>query len=213
MTEEYLINKIITQAKQARKLIEGNDDFNIKRGMAHSISGYCEDAFALYIARKLQNSDLLYFVDKVISTRFEGKKKSTSFKPDLAIVTPEKVLTHYFDLKTNLGWNRFLKDYLQKKNNFIENLISHNKAWITGKKEWDNFNSLSLSISPELKYHIVVIFGGNINERTMKENVEFANNLEYVQLDILKPDDSEMYDPSAFQNIEKSLQNLYSLTN
>lgn len=208
MTEKELINSIIEKAKDARNLIEGNDDFNIKRGMAHSISGYCEDAFALYIARKLQNPELNFFVDKVISTKFEGHKRSTSFKPDLAIVTPENVLTHYFDLKTNLGWNRYLKEYLQKKNTFIESLISHNKAWVTGKKEWSDFNTLSLNISPELKYHMVVVFGGNINDRTMKENLEFASNLKYIELNVLKPEGSEKYDPAAFLNIEKSLENL-----
>lgn len=213
MTEQELINKIIEQAKQARELLAGNEGFNIKRGMAHSISGYCEDIFALYIARRLQNPELQFFVDKIISTKFDPSKKTTSFKPDLAIVDQSNVLTHYFDLKTNLGWNRYLKEYLIKKNSFIENLISHNKAWITGKKEWSEFNLLNLTISQHLKYHMVIVFGGNINQKILEDNLKFAEELDFIELDILKPESSDFYDPAAFQSIDNSLETLFITPN
>lgn len=213
MTETDLINKICKQTKVARELLEQPGNYYIKRGMAHSVSGYCEDIFAVYIANKLQNPELRFFVDKVISTRYSKDQKSTSFKPDLAIINEDKELTHYFDLKTNLGWNRQMKEYVEKKNNLIKNLINVNKAWITGKKEWSDFDKMEITVSPNLQYHIVVIFGGNINEKTMNENIDFINTLDFVKIDILKPTESSLYDSKAFDSIEDSLNSSYSILN
>ncbi|MCR8666229.1 hypothetical protein NO995_00900 [Aestuariibaculum sp. M13] len=225
VSSEDLIDKISKQVYQSRELIEGNGGFHIRRGMAHKISGYCEDLFALYIAQHINRHDYQYYVDKVISTKFEGDKKSTSFKPDLAIINEQNVLTHYFDLKTNLGWNRHLKDYLTKKNEFITNLKAKGEAWITSKKEWlaledkegkeIEFNRRfplpdyqKITISDSLKYHMVVIFGGNINEKDMVKNMDIANGFDKnIALDVLYQNNT--INNTAFSNIHKALKNNY----
>lgn len=220
ISKEDLINNIKKQVHKSRGLLEGNGGYHIRRGMAHTISGYCEDIFALYVAQYLDRNDLSFYVDKVISTRFEGYKKSTSFKPDLAIVDENNVLTHYFDLKTNLGWNRHLEKYLIEKKKLVEDLKIHKKAWITSKKSWlekldadDNkiaFNNeyvlparQEITISDNLKYHMIVVFGGNINSETMEENYRIASSLCNVKLDVLY--EHQKINDISFDNIHKAL--------
>jgi hypothetical protein len=104
MTKEEFIGKIHQHRKNAENLMEGDGGYKIKRGMAHVISGYVEDLFALFLASNIGNKDLEFYVDKVTSIRFNKNKKAKSFKPDLSIIN-NNTLTHYFDLKTNMGWN------------------------------------------------------------------------------------------------------------
>ena len=121
MTEIEFFEKIHIKYKESNLLIEGDGGFNIKRGMAHVMSGYLEDLFALFIAKKINNPELEFYVDKVTSIRFKINEKAKSFKPDLMIIE-NGVMTHYFDLKSNLGWNRNAENYLINKNDFISNL-------------------------------------------------------------------------------------------
>ncbi|WP_338733457.1 hypothetical protein [Mangrovimonas cancribranchiae] len=223
MTKEKLIEKIKCQVYKSRELIDGNGGFHIRRGMAHAISGYCEDVFALYVAQYLNRTDLKFFVDKVISTRFPGNEKSTSFKPDLAIINENNVLTHYFDLKTNLGWNRKLENYLTEKDNFIRKLKNHNKAWVTSKRDWlknvdDKGNEIkfnktfkldsreNITISDDLEYHMVVVFGGNMNEEDMIRNIDVANTLSCVRINVLY--ENKQINNKAFENIHMVLKPL-----
>jgi hypothetical protein len=209
LSKEDLLDLIRHQVIKSRELAEGNGGYNIRRGMAHAIPGYCEDVFALYIAKHVGRKDLKYFVDKVITLRFNEGEKAKSFKPDLAIINEHNQLTHYFDVKTNLGWNRYLKEYLNEKNQFVKDLIAHNKAWINKKREWDDFETLPITISPDLKYHMVVVFGGNMKEKDMIQNHQIANGLDYVTMDLLKP--NEHINQDAFESIHQSLQNLKTL--
>ncbi|WP_329806401.1 hypothetical protein [Flavobacterium facile] len=180
MTQEEFVEKIHAHTRNAKNLIEGDGGYNIKRGMAHVTSGYVEDLFALYVAKKVDRSDLLYLVDKVTSIRFSKNGKATTFKPDLSIINPDNVLTHYFDLKTNLGWNRDLATYLKNKNEFI-NKIKGRKAWI----HFDNDNVQEITISDKLKYKMVVVYGWNINKNQMEENIRLASEYENVELYVL----------------------------
>lgn len=165
MTQEEFVEKIHFYTRNAKNLIEGNGGFNIHRGMAHVTSGYVEDLFALYLAKKLDRMDLQYLVDKVTSIRFSKNGKATTFKPDVSIINSESVLTHHFDLKTNLGWNRDLAIYLKTKNEFIDK-IKGKKAWIHFDKE----NVQHITISSKLKYKMVVIYGWNINKNQVREH-------------------------------------------
>lgn len=224
LTKEELISKISKQVCRSRELIEGNGGFHIRRGMAHAISGYCEDVFALYVAQYLNRKDLNFLVDKVISTKFDDDKKSTSFKPDLAIIDENNILTHYFDLKTNLGWNRHLENYLKEKNNFINKLKKHGKAWVTSKKSWlkqvddkgheIEFNNTyklnscqNITISEKLQYHMVVVFGGNMNEKDMLHNLKVAESLkDNISIDVLYK--NKQINNKAFDNIHEALNTL-----
>ncbi|MFT0714042.1 hypothetical protein [Flagellimonas lutimaris] len=206
MTDKEFIKKIQAVSKESKNLIYGDGGFNIRRGMAHSISGNVEDLFALFIASKIGRKELTYYVDKVISFRKHKKAKATSFKPDLMIINSNNVMTHYFDVKTNLGWNRHLKDYVIKKHVFIEKLKERNSAWITLKNE----KAINVSVSDKLKYHMVVVYGGNINSRTMADNRKIVAELDNVNLDVLFHDeetDSFELDQGAFSNIHNSIIN------
>ena len=79
-------------------------DYNIWRGVSHSISSQSEDLFALFIAEKLNDASLEFIVDKTMTFKMSGKK-SIQFRPDLAIVK-NGILTHSIDLKMDMGYKR-----------------------------------------------------------------------------------------------------------
>jgi hypothetical protein len=204
MTEIEFFEKIHHKYKESNFLIEGDGGFNIKRGMAHVMSGYLEDLFALFIAKKIDKPEIEFYVDKVTSIRFEIDEKAKSFKPDLMIIEND-VMTHYFDLKTNLGWNRNAENYLINKNSFIANLKGRN-AWIRDKVDK---TVKDIKISQDLKYHMVVVFGGNINEEMMKNNFKISEELPNVHFDVLhnkrKDESISSINLDAFNNIYNSV--------
>ncbi len=204
MTEIEFFEKVHQMYREANELIEGRDDFNIKRGMAHTMSGYLEDLFALFIAKKVNRKDLLFYVDKVFSIRFNKLEKAKSLKPDLMILE-NNILTHYFDLKSNLGWNRDARKYLEEKNRLVEKLRGK-EAWIRDKIDK---TTQQITISNDLTYHMVVVFGGNISKKIMDANIEFAETLEFVKIDILhqkrRVEAHSAINYTAFENIYQSL--------
>ncbi len=132
-------------------------------------------------------------------------------------------MTHYFDIKTNLGWNRHLENYLYSKEEFIASLRLHGKAWITSKPSWlekedekdetISFNNKyplpnlqHLTISENLKYHIVVVFGRNINADKMEENYQIVKSLKNVKLNVLSHKERIVQD--SFDSIHRSLNTL-----
>lgn len=204
MTEIEFFEKIHQKYKESNLLMEGDNGFQIKRGMAHTVSSYLEDLFAVFIATKINRRDIAYYVDKIISIRFNEGEKAKSFKPDLMIINNGQ-LTHYFDLKSNLGWNRDAQEYLTNKDAFIKK-IKGRPAWIRDK--YDK-SVQHLEISEDLKYHMVVVFGGNINQKTMDTNIHLAQNLKHVSIDVLhqkrKEESHSAINNEAFENIYKSL--------
>lgn len=203
MEKEEFIEKIQAHRKKSEELMEGDGGYKIKRGMAHVISGYVEDLFALFIAKNLDHKELEYYVDKVTSIRFNPDEKAKSFKPDLSIVN-NGILSHYFDLKTNMGWNRHFEEYLEIKNNFIESLKDR-KAWI----HWDDHDQ-EITISPNLKYQMVVVFGWNINQNLLKENLIKAKGFSNIEVHVLYTNkvDNTGYEinEQAFEDIIKSVK-------
>lgn len=179
MTEQEFIDSIIDRYNSAKELLENNDGFNIVRGMAHSVAGYVEDLFAVYMAKKFNDKGLGFLVDKVISFKPDKEKRAKSFKPDL-FVSPGPVMTHYFDVKTNLGWNRNLEKYLRDKNKFIHE--------VRGKDGWTHFHGdkpWKFTIAKKLIYQIVIISSININAEQLKYNQELANTLDGVEMYVL----------------------------
>ncbi len=179
MTNQEFIDKINERYKLAKDLIEGNGGYDISRGTAHSVSGYMEDLFALYVAQKIGSKSNKYLVDKLISIKFSKNEKATTFKPDLTIIK-ENTLSQYFDLKTNLGWNRDLEKYLIKKDRLIQK-IKGRKGWIHFNKE----NIQEIQFSNSLKYKIVIFNGWNIRKNKLQKNIEIADKLENVEIFIL----------------------------
>lgn len=198
MTEKEFIENINSQYAVAPNLIEGDGGYNIKRGMAHSVAGYVEDLFALYMAKRIDDKSLSFFVDKVISIRLQEGLKAKSFKPDLMILDSDNSMTHFFDLKTNLGWKRNQKHFLLEKSDFIKSIRGKN-AWIHRK----NSDPIIVKIPEILNYTMVVVYGQNINSKTMQQNLDIAENLEGVELKILydKVDGEWMINKKAFKEL------------
>jgi hypothetical protein len=195
-------NKIERHQKIAAGILEENTHgYLIKRGMAHVVSGYLEDLFAVYVAENIKNRSFKYYVDKVTSLRLNSSEKAISFKPDLSIIKND-TLTHYFDLKTNLGWNRDFVRYLEIKNDFIET-IKGKKAWI----RWGQFVE-EISIADDLKYQMVVLYGWNINQEKLYENLQKASIYKNVEVHILSPQNAVDNKPNldAFSKILKSIK-------
>jgi hypothetical protein len=195
-------NKIERHQKIAAGILEDNTHgYTIKRGMAHVISGYLEDLFAVYIAENIKNHSFKYYVDKVTSIRLDNINKAVSFKPDLSIVKND-MLTHYFDLKTNLGWNRDFVRYLEIKDNFIES-IKGKKAWI----RWGH-SVEEISIADDIKYQMVVLYGWNINKVKLDQNLNQASIFKNVEVHILSPQSTEDNKPNfeAFSKILNSIK-------
>lgn len=199
MTEQEFVDKVNHQYSIAHNLHEGDGGYNIIRGMAHTVSGYLEDLFSLYMAQKIENKNFQYLVDKLISIRFIKSGRATTFKPDLAILE-ENVVTHYYDLKTNLGWNRELEKYLKEKNELIRK-IKGRKGWIYFSKD----NVQNITFSKNLKYQIVVFNGWNINPEHLLINVNFAATLENIDFHILntwdKKEGTLNIDLKAFESL------------
>lgn len=180
MTELEFFEKINNHREWCKNLAEGNGGFNIQRGQAKVMSGYVEDLFALYLAKKINKQDLQFLVDKTTSLRFSKNGRATTFKPDVSIITSDNVLTEYYDLKTNLGWNRDIENYIKKKSEFISKIRGRN-GWIHFSKD----NIQEIAFSENLKYKMVVIHGWNINENQLNRNIEVVKEFDNVELYIL----------------------------
>lgn len=180
MTEEDFFRKIKEHQVWCKGLAECSNGFNIKRGQAKVSSGYIEDLFAVYLAKRINRYDLQFLVDKTTSLKFSPNGKATTFKPDVSIINSENVMTEYYDLKTNLGWNRDIEMYIKQKNDFISK-IRGRKGWIYFSKE----EIQNITFSSELKYKMVVVFGGNINQKLLAKNIEIVKEYENVELYIL----------------------------
>lgn len=163
MSNKDFIEKIIQSYVDSRELSYGNGGYNITRGMSHSSSGKAEDLFALFVANYLDDNDLKFLVDKPISANISTQKRKKTFKPDLAIEQNNQ-LTHYFDLKMDLGWNRDIEHYLYVKNNFINELKKSKTASykiLGGKKE--------IQIADALIYQIVILTPKNGNAKALRK--------------------------------------------
>ena len=74
MTNQDFIYAICDFYKESRKLMVNPGDYNIWRGVSHSISSQSEDLFALFIAEKLNDPSLEFIVDQTMSYKTPGKK-------------------------------------------------------------------------------------------------------------------------------------------
>jgi hypothetical protein len=178
--------KFIAQKEKAHDILVSCNDFVIKRGMAHSISSYVEDLFAVYVANKIKQPAYQIFIDKVISYKLEGFSKSKSFKPDVFVLAPSPsnsidsdlfVATHYFDLKTDLGYNREgFGRFIESKSDFIKS--------IRGKEVWTSYldsstgeyEKIRIKISENITYSIIVVIDWNINKKTLQSLRQIAGN-------------------------------------
>ncbi|CAN5456075.1 hypothetical protein BH11BAC3_BH11BAC3_07460 [soil metagenome] len=186
MTPNEFVEKLKEQKEKAHNLLHESEDYDIRRGMGHSISGFVEDLFATYIASNLKRTDLIYFVDKVTSFKHAGMAKAKSIKPDLLILdnkdpnNKEKTATHYYDLKTDIGYGREMEKNLNRWNDLILSLRG-NRAWITIGKN----REYEIEFTNTIKYSVVVAIDWNVNKNVLKKNLEIAEQLEGIDMYVL----------------------------
>lgn len=200
MTNQEFYRQIKEIIKKCKTLYAEDGGYNITRGQAKVSSGDIEDLFALFIAKKIDDTNLVYWVDKTISSRFEKGKRAKSFRPDLAIINSDNVLTDYFDLKTNLGWMRDIEKFVKKKDSFISQLKT--------KKGWISSNSSAtqkIKFSENLKYKIVVIYDGNISKKQMAKNIKIVDDLENVELYLLHNHQRNEINDDEFKKLYENL--------
>jgi hypothetical protein len=205
MTPNEFVEKIKVQKAKAHDLLQEAKDYDIRRGMGHSISGFVEDLFATYIASNLKRKDLIYFVDKVTSFKFEGMSKAKSIKPDLLILGERdkngdvKTATHYYDLKTDIGYSRDLKEKLNRWNDLILSLRGK-KAWIT----INNQRKYVIEFTTSVKYSVVIAIDWNVSTKSLEKNRRLAEELQGIELYTLinkKPDSDFIFNPGEFTRL------------
>jgi hypothetical protein len=186
MTQQEFVNQISIVYRDARNLLVDKGDHDILRGTAHSVSGYMEDAFAVYMATRINKKAFQYIVDKLVCFQQAEKNKTLTFKPDLAIID-SGLLTHYYDLKTNLGWSGDFKKFLIAKNELIEK-IRGNEGWITFPHIDEQNPKIKqlIRFAENLKYKVVVYDGWNINQDQLNNYLKLATTLKNVEMCVLK---------------------------
>lgn len=188
MTPEDFKQNFIETKHRAHDLKFGNYGYNIRRGMAHSVAGWVEDAFAVYVALAQNNPNREYFVDKVISYKFDEMPKSKSFKPDVLVLSNQDnslplLATHLFDLKTDLGYNRDFEAFIDEKVDFIRK-IRGRKVW-TSWYETEGYKKTDITFSSKIKYSIAVVIDWNLDKTVLAEHVKYANATDEVNMFVL----------------------------
>ena len=161
-------------------------DYKIWRGVSHSISSQSEDLFALFIAKKLNDSSLEFIVDKTMTYKMPGKK-SIQFRPDLAIIN-KGVLTHSIDLKMDMGYKRRyfetpeFETEEKKFNTFREQTFESVSYRM-------NDHKVELKVSPKIKNQIVVISEKNEGKSSNRTDmIEAINMMDWVSIYYLSGD-------------------------
>ncbi len=186
MTNQDFISTICSFYKESRKLIVDAGVYKIWRGVSHSISSQSEDLFALFIAKKLNDSSLEFIVDKTMTYKMPGKK-SIQFRPDLAIIN-KGVLTHSIDLKMDMGYKRRYFETPEfeieekKFNTFREQTFESVSYRI-------NDHKVELKVSPKIKNQIVVISEKNEGKPSNRTDmIEAINMMDWVSIYYLSGD-------------------------
>lgn len=182
MTNKELIDKIQSLYAEARDT--DYSDLRIHRGRKHSISSKVEDLFAFFLLKRLNNNNIMFWVDYPLSYKSiskqtkKGNPKTITIYPDIAIVK-DNIITDIIDLKLDLGWKRNLKPVLHNAlltvNELRKKQIGAYKPLIeNGEKSQ---KSISVNFSNQLDWHIIVISDQNITSSAMKENETVARKL------------------------------------
>ncbi len=176
MTNEEFLDQIIVYYEEARHLTCENLNGQIKRGKNHTISGMAEDLFALWLAKKINDNSFEFWVDKPIS--LEGVEGKKSMQPDIFTVKDD-IISTYFDVKMDFGWNRNARQYLEDKNNLIADIRGKKCKYKIGNQE------VIKCFSEKITYQLVVLSGKNISNEKLVKNIECSLGLPFVELYIL----------------------------
>jgi len=174
VTPHDFISSIIEAYKKSKEIYGGNKDRRLFRGKQPSISAIAEDSFGKFISSNFSSPNLKFIIEPIFSFSREGKKRKQTIIPDLAIIQDE-VVTHYFDLKMDLGFSRNLKEDLSKKDSLIKDLRGKEstQTWL-GK----------FTFSPKIIYQMVIISRHNAN-KYLDEYLEYSKTLNTTEVYIL----------------------------
>jgi hypothetical protein len=150
MTDREFINEVIKLYREAKELIKGDRGYNIKRGVKKTISGKAEDLFALFIATRLDDPELEFWVEGQLQLGFESQQKSKT-KPDLIIIRDGRI-THLFELKTDMGYKRTF--HTTKGFSELQERIGRLR---NGQFEEATLNGIPIRVDENLSMHFVVI--------------------------------------------------------
>jgi len=186
MTNQDFISTICNFYKESRKLMVDAGDYKIWRGVSHSISSQSEDLFALFIAKKLNDSSLEFIVDKTMTYKMPGKK-SIQFRPDLAIIN-KGVLTHSIDLKMDMGYKRryFETPEFETEEKKFSTFREQTFESVSYRM---NDHKVELKVSPKIKNQIVVISEKNEGKSSNRTDmIEAINMMDWVSIYYLSGD-------------------------
>ena len=180
MTNKDFISTICGFYKESRRLMVDSGDYNIWRGVSHSISSQSEDLFALFIAKKLNDSSFEFIVDKTMTYKMPGKK-SIQFRPDLAIINKD-VLTHSIDLKMDMGYKRRYFETPEFKTE-EKKFIAFREQTFASVSYRMNDTKVELNVSPKIKNQIVVISEKNEGKSSNRTDmIEAINTMDWVSI-------------------------------
>jgi len=185
MTPRNFIKEIIRLYFDARR--PTFEHRRIKRGESRGISSLVEDLFAKYLLEVVDNKyDILISPILSFDFKLEDKKKNLIMKPDICLASESKAFA-FFDLKMDLGYKRKeFVDNCKKNDEIIQKIRGKQCKFKDGidKSLPENY----LTISRELKYHVVVISSGNIKQDDFNKNEKDFKGLKNSCLYILTTD-------------------------
>jgi len=174
MTPEKFVTSIV-KAYQAASNKKYSDN-RIQRLKQPSISAIAEDLFACYMANQIKETELQFYIEPSISFYLSNRKRAYTIIPDL-IILKEDIITHYFDLKIDIGFNRDLITYFQQKNERI-NAIRNQPCYSA------RMGKNSFYFSHKLVYQLVLITAQN-GGKYFEQQIEFAKKFETIKTYIL----------------------------
>lgn len=165
----------------------------IRRGKSHSIASQVEDLFTFFLSLNL-TEDCSFLVDQPLNYR---KKR---LYPDISVVK-NGVITHVFDIKTDLGWNRdgFTK-FCHEKQKIIEQFRSVTFSATDGITK----QKFQVKADGVLHYHIIILSGCNIASSKLEKHLKDTERLKNVHVYVLFPDDHPNYYGSSVEDFINS---------
>lgn len=180
MTSKDFISNICEFYKESRKLSIESTQYNIWRGVNHSISSKSEDLLALFIAKNLADNTLEFIVDKTMTCKIPNQN-SLQFRPDLAIVK-NGILTHSIDLKMDMGYKRryFETPQFRDEEKKFNRFRSQTFETVSYKK---NNKRVELKVSPKITNQIVVISEKNAGKLSNRlDMIDAISKMEWVNI-------------------------------
>lgn len=158
MTPYSFIARVVRLYQKAR-IARGKDE-RIRRGRSRAISSEVEDLFARYILANDPAIETIY-VDQPLS--YNGRE--CSFYPDIVVVK-KGVICAFFDLKTDLGWQRDGLPDLCRRHMKTLTLVRGHKVKLWEAADEDKAPRF-LKVAQRARYGVVIVSGTNVDQKNL----------------------------------------------